>query len=98
MSATPTGDGGQRPLFAISVAAELVGTGIQNLRAYERRGLVEPRRTPGGTRLYSNDDLTRLRRITALLAAGLNLSGVEVVLALELENAALRAELDARRR
>jgi DNA-binding transcriptional MerR regulator len=82
-----------RPVFAISVAAELVDTGVQNLRAYERRGLVEPQRTSGGTRLYSLDDVARLRRITTLLAAGLNLAGVEAVLALEAENAALRDEL-----
>lgn len=82
-----------RGVFAISVAAEMVGTGLQNLRVYERRGLVEPARTPGGTRLYSADDIARLRRITELLAAGLNLAGVEAVLALEDENAALRAEL-----
>ena len=86
-------------VFGISVAAELVGTGVQNLRAYERAGLLEPRRTPGGTRLYSSDDIARLRRIAALLNAGLNLSGVAMVLALELENALLRAEVaDHRRR
>lgn len=82
-----------RALFAISVAADLVGTGIQNLRAYERRGLVEPQRTPGGTRLYAAADIDRLRRITELLGAGHNLAGVESVLALELENARLRAEI-----
>ncbi|MFT4263877.1 MAG: MerR family transcriptional regulator [Nocardioides sp.] len=87
-----------RALFGISVTAELVGTGVQNLRAYERRGLLEPRRTPGGTRLYSQDDLTRLRRITTLLASGLNLAGVEAVLALEAENAVLRARLDRAQR
>ena len=86
-------------LFAISVAAELVGTGVQNLRAYERAGLLEPRRTPGGTRLYSPDDIERLRRIATLLEAGLNLSGVAMVLDLELENTVLRAEIaDHRRR
>jgi MerR family transcriptional regulator, heat shock protein HspR len=80
-------------VFGISVAAELVGTGVQNLRAYERAGLLEPRRTPGGTRLYSSDDIERLRRIAALLDAGLNLSGVAMVLDLELENAVLRQEV-----
>jgi MerR family transcriptional regulator/heat shock protein HspR len=86
-------------LFGISVAAELVGTGVQNLRAYERAGLLEPRRTPGGTRLYSQDDIERLRRIAALLDAGLNLSGVAMVLDLELENSMLREEIaDHRRR
>lgn len=83
-----------RGLFGISVAADLVGTGVQNLRAYERRGLVEPARTEGGTRLYSEHDVRRLRRITTLLAAGLNLAGVEMVLELEAENARLRGDLD----
>jgi MerR family transcriptional regulator, heat shock protein HspR len=80
-------------LFGISVAAELVGTGVQNLRAYERAGLLEPHRTPGGTRLYSQDDIDRLRRIAALLDAGLNLSGVAMVLDLELQNSLLREEI-----
>jgi MerR family transcriptional regulator/heat shock protein HspR len=80
-------------VFGISVAAEMVGTGVQNLRAYERAGLLEPRRTAGGTRLYSPDDIERLRRIAALLDAGLNLSGVAMVLDLELQNALLREEI-----
>ena len=83
-----------RALFAISVAADLVGTGVQNLRAYERRGLVTPQRTEGGTRLYAQVDIDRLKRITELLAAGLNLAGVESVFHLEGENARLRAEID----
>lgn len=87
-----------RGLYAISVAADLVGTGVQNLRAYERRGLVDPARTPGGTRLYSEQDVERLRRITELLTAGLNLSGIEMVLALEADNAQLRADLRRGRR
>jgi MerR family transcriptional regulator/heat shock protein HspR len=82
-----------RGVFGISVAADLVGTGVQNLRAYERRGLVAPSRTPGGTRLYSELDLDRLRRITELLAAGLNLSGIALVLDLEADNAQLRQDL-----
>src|SRR5215212_9132811 len=85
-------------VFGISVAAEMVGTGVQNLRAYERAGLLEPHRTPGGTRLYSPDDIERLRRIAALLDAGLNLNGVAMVLDLELENALLREEVADRRR
>jgi MerR family transcriptional regulator, heat shock protein HspR len=85
-------------VFGISVAAELVGTGVQNLRAYERAGLLEPRRTPGGTRLYSSDDIERLRHIAALLNAGLNLIGVAMVLDLELENALLREEIADHRR
>lgn len=80
-------------VFSISVAAELVGTGVQNLRAYETRGLVEPERTEGGTRRYSADDLDRLRRITQLLGMGLNLAGVEQVLRLEDDNARLRHRL-----
>lgn len=85
-----------RGVFGISVAAELSGLGVQNLRLYERRGLLEPDRTQGGTRRYSRDDLDRLRRIGALLADGLNLAGISKVLALEDDNADLRAELDAR--
>ena len=83
----------KRGVFAISVVADLVGTGVQNLRAYERRGLVEPSRTSGGTRLYSEADVTRLRRIAELLAHGLNLAGIAMVLDLEDDNARLRAEL-----
>ena len=80
-------------VFAISVAAEMTSMQIQNLRVYERRGLVEPDRSSGGTRLYSPDDIDRLHRIRDLLAAGLNLAGIGAVLALEEENARLRAEV-----
>ncbi len=80
-----------RGVYGISVAAELVGMGIQNLRLYEARGLLEPHRTEGGTRRYSANDLDRLRRIGDLLAAGLNLAGVSMVLELEEENRQLRA-------
>ncbi len=78
-------------MYAISVAAELAGTAVQNLRVYERVGLLTPSRTSGGTRRYSDDDVARLRRIVALLDDGLNLAGVARVLALEEENADLRA-------
>lgn len=88
----------ERALFAISVAADLAGTAVQNLRVYERRGLVSPQRTEGGTRMYSRADITRLRRIIDLLGAGLNLAGVDAVLGLELENARLRAEVARLRR
>src|SRR5688572_29235955 len=81
-----------RGVYAISVAAEMVSMQIQNLRVYERRGLVEPDRTAGGTRLYSNDDVARLRRIRDLLAEGLNLAGIARVLTLEDEIVRLRAE------
>jgi len=87
-----------RGVYAISVAAEMVSMQIQNLRVYERRGLVEPGRTAGGTRLYSNDDVARLHRIRELLADGLNLSGIARVLALEDEVARLRTDRDRLRR
>ncbi|MFD1827048.1 MULTISPECIES: MerR family transcriptional regulator [Mumia] len=77
-------------VYAISVAAELAGTAAQNLRVYERVGLVTPSRTSGGTRRYSDDDVVRLRRIIALLDDGLNLVGIARVLELEDENAVLR--------
>ncbi|MCW2866391.1 MAG: MerR family transcriptional regulator [Marmoricola sp.] len=80
-------------VFAISVAAEMVSMEVQNLRVYERRGLLEPDRTPGGTRLYSPDDLVRLGRIRDLLGEGLNLAGIARVLALEAEVAVLRGRL-----
>ncbi len=83
-----------RGVYAISVAAEIVGTNVQNLRVYERRGLLEPSRTDGGTRLYSQADLERLARIVELLAAGVNLAGIALVLRLERENARLRRALE----
>jgi len=79
-----------RAVYAISVAAELTGTAVQNLRVYERRGLVEPTRTEGGTRRYSEDDLDRIRRVVGLLEDGLNLAGIAVVLRLEDDNDRLR--------
>ena len=94
------GDAGnrhERPLYAISVAAELTGAGVQNLRVYEQRGLVDPARTTGGTRRYSQLDLDRVRRVLALLEAGLNLAGAAMVMRLEDENAQLRADLAAAR-
>ena len=84
-----------RGVYGISTAAELVGMGPQNLRLYEARGLLEPDRTDGGTRRYSAHDLERLRRISDLLDAGLNLAGISMVLGLENENAQLRAEGEA---
>jgi MerR family transcriptional regulator/heat shock protein HspR len=84
--------GRARGVFAISVAADMVSMQIQNLRVYERHGLVEPDRTPGGTRLYSLDDIDRLTRVRELLADGLNLAGVARVMVLESEVERLRAE------
>lgn len=72
-----------RPVFMIGVAAEMAGMHPQTLRMYERRGLVRPGRTKGRTRLYSQADLDRLRRIQALGESGLNLAGIERVLELE---------------
>lgn len=85
-------------VYGISVAAQLTGTGPQNLRAYEGRGLLKPARTPGGTRLYSQNDLDTVEEITALLGQGLNLAGVEMVFSLRREISELRAELDRRDR
>ena len=82
-----------RGVYGITVAADMVGLGVQSLRAYERRGLLEPQRTDGGTRLYSDDDLDRLTRISELLADGLNLAGVAMVLQLEADNARLRERI-----
>jgi MerR family transcriptional regulator/heat shock protein HspR len=71
------------PRYTISVAAELAGMHPQTLRVYEARGLVRPRRTPGGTRRYSDADLAELRKIAALTEHGVNLTGAELVLGLE---------------
>ena len=87
---------GDRGVYAISVVAELTGLGVQNIRQYEKRGLLRPGRTDGGTRRYSRDDVDRLHRIGQLLAAGLNLAGIALVLDLEATNTDLRDELNAR--
>jgi MerR family transcriptional regulator/heat shock protein HspR len=84
----------RRGLYGISVTSELTGVAPQNLRAYEARGLVEPARTPGGTRRYSDHDVARIERIAVLLEAGLNLNGIRHVLELEEETARLRQEID----
>lgn len=85
------------PVYVISVAAELAGVHPQTLRLYERKGLLDPSRTSGGSRRFSERDLARLRRIQDLTAAGLNLEGVRQVLELEGEVARLREELDRAR-
>jgi MerR family transcriptional regulator/heat shock protein HspR len=86
---TPAPDQG---VYGISVAAELSGIPVQSLRLYERQGLLTPGRSDGGTRRYSADDLARLRRISALVEAGINLAGVARILALEDDNASLSAD------
>ena len=84
-----------RPRYTISIAAELVGMHPQTLRIYEARGLVRPGRTPGGTRLYSERDLDRLRTIQRLTTElGLNLAGVQRVLALEDEMSKLQTRVE----
>lgn len=82
-----------RAVYVISVAAELAGVHPQTLRVYERRGLVDPSRTGGGNRRYSQRDIEQLRRIQQLTQQGLNLEGVRRVLELEGEVERLRAEL-----
>ena len=84
----------KRAVFVISVAAELAGMHPQTLRIYERRGLIEPYRTPGGTRRYSQDDIERLRLISELTDQGLNLEGVRHVLKLQDEVSKLRDKVD----
>ena len=85
-----------RGVFMISVAAELAEMHPQTLRMYEARGLIEPSRSPKGTRLYSQADVERLRQIQQMTAGlGLNLAGVERVLALEAELEAAQARLEA---
>ena len=84
-----------RPRYMISVAADLVGMHPQTLRIYENKGLVRPKRTPGGTRLYSEDDIERLRIIQRLTTeVGLNLAGVELVLRLEDELRRSQRQID----
>jgi MerR family transcriptional regulator/heat shock protein HspR len=84
----------RRAVFVISVAAELAGMHPQTLRIYERKGLLEPFRTPGGTRRYSQEDIERLQLIQELTSQGLNLEGVRRVLALQEENRTLKRKLD----
>ncbi|MDQ2826775.1 MAG: helix-turn-helix transcriptional regulator [Actinomycetota bacterium] len=85
--------GAERGVYIISVAAELAGVHPQTLRIYERRGLLDPARTGGGSRRYSQRDIDRLRRIHELTEAGLNLAGVKAVMELEDEVARLRRQL-----
>ncbi len=84
-------------VYVISVAAELAGVHPQTLRIYERKGLVDPARTGGGSRRYSDADIELLRRIQELTTSGLNLAGVKRVLELEAEVAYLRSELEEAR-
>jgi MerR family transcriptional regulator/heat shock protein HspR len=94
---TPMTRSRQHAVYVISVAAELAGVHPQTLRIYERKGLVDPARTSGGSRRYSDADIELLRRIQGLTNEGLNLAGVQRVLFLEEENRRLRAELERTR-
>jgi MerR family transcriptional regulator, heat shock protein HspR len=89
----------ERGVFMISVAAELADMHPQTLRMYEARGLITPKRSPKKTRLYSQDDVERLRRIQRMTSEnGLNLAGVEAVLKMEDQVARMRAELERMRK
>src|SRR6476469_7023877 len=87
----PASDG-TTGVYGITVAAELAGMSVQALRLYERKGLLEPTRTAGGTRRYSDTDIARLRRIAILIDDGINLTGIARVLGLEADNADLHAD------
>ncbi len=86
-------DQSDRALFSISVVTELTGVSQQALRGFEDRGLVTPRRTDGGTRRYSRDDVDRIHEIARLLETGLNHEGVHQVMKLQAEADGLRQEL-----
>jgi len=88
---------GSQGVYVISVAAELAGVHPQTLRIYERKGLVQPARTGGGSRRYSEEDIELLRRIQDLTSEGLNLEGVRRVLALEAEVGRLRRKVSEMR-
>ncbi len=85
--------GRDRAVYVISVAAELAGIHPQTLRIYDRRGLVQPARTGGGSRRYSDADIEKLRRVHELTSEGMNLDGVERILALEEEVARLKVQV-----
>jgi DNA-binding transcriptional MerR regulator len=87
-------DDPDRGVYAISVTAELTGLAPATLRIYERAGLLSPARSDGGTRRYSANDVTRLRRIAELMATGMNIVGVREVLRLQQRVDELTAELD----
>ncbi|KJL26518.1 putative heat shock protein HspR [Microbacterium oxydans] len=83
-----------RPVYTMSIAAELLNLPPATLRLYERKGLIDPARTEGGTRRYSAEDIDRMRRIAELQTDGVNLTGIGHVMGLQDENAELRASLD----
>ena len=81
-----------RGVYGISVASELTGIDAQTLRLYERRGLLTPARTDGGTRRYSDDDLDRLQQINELIAQGINIAGIAQILHLQHRNTELESD------
>lgn len=89
---------GEDAVYIISVAAELVGMHPQTLRIYERKGLIEPYRTPGGTRRYSDADIEQLAEIQELTEAGVSLEGVRRILNLRRDNERLRYQIERLRR
>lgn len=91
-------EGSREAVYIISVAAELAGMHPQTLRIYERRGLLSPYRTPGGTRRYSDEDLERLGLIQELTAEGVNLEGVRMILEMREEIERLRHQVSRLRR
>ena len=91
--AEKNGTGPKAESYVISVAAELAGVHPQTLRIYERKGLLEPGRTPGGSRRYSEEDIAQMRRIQELTGGGVNLEGVRKILQLEREIEELKAQL-----
>jgi len=94
MDYSGAGEHSTRALYVISVAAELAGVHPQTLRIYERKGLLDPARTGGGSRRYSDADVAQMRRIQELTNAGVNLEGVRRLLALEADIAVLRSEVE----
>lgn len=88
----PAASDGITGVYGITVAAELSGMSAQALRLYERKGLLHPDRTAGGTRRYSDSDIDRLRRIGELIEDGVNLVGIARVLGLEDDNSAIRGD------
>jgi len=90
--ASDSGPRSERGVYGISVAAELSGIDPQTLRLYERRGLLTPARTDGGTRRYSEDNLDRLRQISELVAQGINIAGVAEILHLQRRNSELESD------
>ena len=86
----PPASDGTAGVYSIAVAAELSGMSVQALRLYERKGLLHPQRTAGGTRRYSDTDIVRLRRIHKLIDDGINLTGIARVLGLEDDNTTIR--------